>query len=198
MPNSLHRGTMMKKVLGLVLALSLVLATAAFGATTVTDTVGVSYSAAGTVVLLGIVGDGKVALATSSSWGQTVAGARAVNGGASVTAADGGFLHYTTYGVADQKITVQKDASTAAGYANDSLAVKIKGLTVGGSVIGTLGTGASTYQSIGATAKTLIDTISGTDTWTGTGVAEGAQLSYQLTGDAGASTVVVLYTILAK
>lgn len=189
----------MKKFIGIALVMLLAMGSGAFAATSVTDTVGVSYDVSGTVVLLGIT-DVEVSLSLNGgAWGASEAGARAaLGGGAGYDEEVGGWLHYTTYGVADQKITVAKDASTDVAYANDSLSVKINTMTNGGSALATLGTANAAYQTIGATTRNLITGISGGDTWTGTGAAEGAQVIYKLTANPVASTVVVLYTILAN
>lgn len=195
----------MKKLIGIALVLFVAMGSGAFAATSVTDTVGVSYDVTGTVVLLGITALPDVSLSLNGgSYGAAEAGARAtLGGGSSSVEALGPYLHYTTYGVVDQKITAQKDSTTAAGYANDSLSVKINAFAVGGSLVGTLGakyTNVPTedYQAIGATVRTLITGISGVDTWTGTGATQGAQLKYKLSAAPGVPEVVVLYTILAN
>jgi hypothetical protein len=190
----------MRKLIGIALVISLAIGSGAFAAESVTDTVGVSYDASGKVVLLGMVGTNTVMLRLNGgSYGQTTAGARAaLGGGSSSVEAVGGYLHYTTYGEVDQKITVQKDSSTTFGYLANSLSVRISNVVAGGSVIGDLGLASGTYQGISTTVHTLIQGIIGYNTWTGTGATEGAQVMYQLSADPGVSSVDVLYTILAN
>jgi len=189
----------MKKFIGIALVMLLAMGSGAFADTSVTDRVGVSYDVSGTVVLLGITGVEVNLSLNGGSWGATEAGAKAtLGGGLGYVEKVGGWLHYTTYGVANQKITVEKDAESAHGYNNETLSVKINTMTNGGSALATLGTANAAYQTIGATTRTLITGISGTDTWTGTGATEGAQVIYKLTSHPGVSTVTVLYTILAN
>jgi len=168
--------------------------------TTALDQVGVAYSTEGTVALLGMIdNDGVTLTLYAGSYGASEPGAQALLGGGTATVeGTGGWLHYTAYGIATQKIVVQKDLGSPSGYVNDSLSVKINTMGAGGSMLNTLGAGNSTYVPINGAAADLITGISGTDTWTGTGDVDGAQVKYMLSGNPGVIRVDVLYTLTAS
>jgi hypothetical protein len=168
--------------------------------TTALDKVGVAYSTEGTVALLGMIdNDGVTLTLNAGTYGASEPGAQALlGGGAATVEGTGGWLHYTAYGIVTQKIVVQKDADSPAGYVNDSLSVKINAMAAGGSLIATLGTGVSTYVPINSIAADLVTGISGTDTWTGVGDVDGAQVKYMLSGNPGVIRVDVLYTLTAS
>ena len=165
---------------------------------TATDAVGVAYSIGGTVMVLGIVDNDAVSLTLNGgAYGVTVPGEQAtLSGGAASTTGTGGYLHYTLYGMDTSKITVEATAVANVGYAANTLSVKINNIVDAGSGSATLGTGSATYVGINTTAADLVTAIAGTDTYTGTTSAQGAQVEYQLSGDPGVSTVNVLYTIV--
>ncbi|WP_320130604.1 hypothetical protein [uncultured Sphaerochaeta sp.] len=165
---------------------------------TATDAVGVAYSIDGTCMVLGIVDNDAVSLTLSGgAYGVTVPGEQAtLSGAVSSTTATGGYLHYTLYGMGTSKITVEATEAANTGYAADTLSVKINNIVDAGSGSATLGTGSSTYVGINTTAADLVTAITGTDTYTGTTTAQGAQVEYELSGNPGVSTVNVLYTIV--
>lgn len=198
----------MKKLLVMMGALALAMGSAFAGSgTTAIDTVGVAYSSTGVVVMLGIDNQNHVELGwTRQLEAGGIAGARATFGsGSGAAEATGGSLLYTLRGTVEHKITVQKDASTAAGYVANSLRVSIYRMQVGGSADYTLGTPTvsvnttthiGTFVGIGDTAQDFITGIRGDDTWTGTETMDGANLYYRLTSNPGVDDVVVLYSIL--
>jgi len=195
----------MKKILGLAVAIMLVGTFATFADdlsmdTTALDKVGVAYSTSGTVALLGMVNNDAVSLALNAgSYGASEPGAQALlGGGAASVEGSGGRLHYTAYGIVTQKIVVQKDAASPAGYVDNALSVKIADMAAGGSVLSTLGTGVTTYVAINSTPADLITAISGTDTWTGITDDDGAQVMYKLSANPGVIRVDVLYTLTAS
>jgi hypothetical protein len=195
----------MKKITGLVVAILLAASYATFADdlsmdTTALDEVGVAYSISGTVALLGMVDNDLVSLALNGgSYGASEPGAHAVlGGGAASVGAVGGRLHFTAYGIADQKITVQKDSGSPAGYVDSSLGVLINDVDAGGSIMETLGLGQGWILPITGTAQTLIAGISGVNTWTGTAKEDGAQVYYELSADPGVTRVDVLYTMVAN
>jgi len=195
----------MKKILGLAVAIMLVGSFTAFADdlsmdTTALDQVGVAYSTEGIVALLGMVGNDKVSLALNGgSYGASEPGAQAILGsGDANVEATGGFLHYTTYYMPMQKITVQKDSESPAGYVDYSLEVRIDAMNAGGSDLNTLGAAASaTYVYISTPAVDLITGIGG-NAWTGTLATDGAQVKYRLSADPGVTRVDVLYTMVSN
>ena len=194
----------MKKVLGIAMLMFLVAGAGAFAATTAVDTVGTVFSAAtGNIALLGLVGGDKVDLATNGgNYGvdTTVAGAEPKVGASIVNQAeaDGGYLQYTLFNYSGtQKITVQKSAGQGS-YFDGSLEVKAAACAEAGSYATGLGTSSgAVYKAISGTPQNLITLIPADLAWTGTGVADGAKLHYQVTGDPGVASVSVLYTLIA-
>jgi hypothetical protein len=149
----------------------------------------------GTVAYLGMVGNDAVNLQfTNGSYDATEPGAQATLGSGSSDSAAGGWLHYTVYGLGSHKITVE----CATGSYADSLTVDITTLTAGGSVLGTLGTEPGSPVRITSTPASLMTAITGSDTYTGTGAAEGAQVTYVLDEDPGIAAATVTYTIVAE
>lgn len=195
----------MKKALGIAVVMLVAMGLGAFAATSVIDNVGVSYSAGGNVALLGLVDKDGVSLSLNGgSYQASVAGERAtLQGGSSSVEATGGWLHYTLRGNSSQKITVAKSTSGSdnTGYNDATLGVKINTISTGtySSTASTVATAyATSYVSITGTAASLITGISGSDTWTGTSTAQGAQLKYQLIGDPGVTNVKVVYTLVGE
>jgi len=195
----------MKKVSGLAVAIMLIASYAVFADdlsmdTTALDKVEVIYGFGGTVALLGMVDNDLVSLALNGgTYNASEPGAQAILGnGAGAVVEIGGRLHFTAYGIADQKITVQKDSGSPDGYVEWSLGVMINHVGVGGSAIETLGLYPNGVLSIRNIAQTLIQGISGVNTWTGTAKTHGAQVLYELKADPGVTRVDVLYTMVAN
>jgi len=195
----------MKKILGLAVAIMLVGAFAASADdlsmdTTALDKVEVIYGFGGTVALLGMVDNDLVSLALNGgTYSASEPGAHALLGnGAEAVEKVGGRLHFTAYGIADQKITVQKDSASPAGYVDNSLGVRISDVFAGGSAIGTLGLSRGWILPITGTPQTLIEGILGYNTWTGTAKTDGAQVSYELKANPGVTRVDVLYTLITN
>ena len=191
----------MNKILGTAMAILLATSVAAFADTTAVDTIGVSYTGpTGTVALLGLYGGGTSITLDGGRWTVplSVAGDQPVVIDTQLhNEANGGYLQYTLYGVGTQKITVQKDNSTAPSYVADSLKVKILSVVAGGSSYSTLGVPVEGYIDINDTPTTLITIISGDNTWTGDANAQGAHLGYQLVTNPHTTAVNVLYTLIA-
>ena len=199
----------------MVVAMALCLTAKAFAATTVVDTVTVSYTKSGSesqslgIALLALYGGGISMGLGGGTWGVPgdVAGGQPMLSRAQTSnEASGGYLHYTLYGMGTAKITVEQDISTPTGYIANSLKVKILPVGAGGVITaGTWSSEQSTlgvpvdgyYQNISSTPATLINGISGEKTWTGSAAGQGAQLGYQLVADPGTTIVTVLYTLLA-
>ncbi len=131
----------------------------------------------------------------------------------SLTEKSGGSLQYTIANLSDQKITVHAGTS---GYNSESLYVKIgEPRNVDGYIAtNTLGlrvdSGNASYpekfnimQGSGS-AKTVIDTIPGANTYTGTAFVTlgetdylpGASVTYGFDGDPGVGSISVTYTLL--
>jgi hypothetical protein len=164
---------------------------------TAEDDLTLGYSAGVDAVLyLGMVGIDTVDLTyQAGTYDASAPGVQATLGGVSSDSAAGGWLHYTLYGMgANHKITVECDTPSYV----DSLTVEIETFTAGGSALGTLGTEAGSPVRITPTPTDLITAISYTDTWTGTGAAEGARVIYVLDEDPGISAATVTYTIVAE
>jgi hypothetical protein len=168
--------------------------------TTALDQVGVAYSTEGTVALLGMVDNDGVSLTLNAgTYGASEPGAHAVlGGGVESVEKVGGRLHFTAYGIAGQKITVQQDSGSPAGYVDSSLGVRISDVHAGGSSMETLGLSRGWILPITGTPQTLIEGIFGSNTWTGTLKTDGAQVSYELKANPGVSRVDVLYTLIAN
>jgi hypothetical protein len=110
----------------------------------------------------------------------------------------GGWLHYTVYGLNPTTYKVTVECQTV-GYTAGALSVDDNNIVAGGSAIGTLGTGPGSAVSITSTAADFVTSIDGTDTYTGTGAAEGVQVNYTLGAvDAGVASATVLYTIVSE
>ena len=199
----------------MVVAMALCLTAKAFAATTVVDTVTVSYTKSGSesqslgIALLALYGGGISMGLGGGTWGvpgDVAGGQPVVSGALSSSEASGGYLQYTLFCLGTAKITVQKDGSTPTGYLANSLKVKILPVGAGGVIpAGTWSSAQSTlgvpvdgsYLDINETPATLISGISGANTWTGTEAGQGAHLGYQLVANPGTAMVIVLYTLLA-
>jgi hypothetical protein len=188
---------------------------------TALDKVTVSYSESGTVSYLGMVSNDAVSLSITTTWSADEPGEAATPSAGGSPQAPGGRLHWTTYEVATQKITVKADTVDASGqgydpssYNSESVSVRIGNGEVTGddSMIFTNGgkSGAESYGTIttgytdgwvtivdsASTAKDIIEGIGGTHTYTGTGTGDGAPVEYKMTGNPGVTKLHVLYTIM--
>lgn len=173
---------------------------------TASDQLQLAYQSSGSVALLGIANNNRVALkiyaglmiGNSTNWGHP--GAEVTPGGTGAAQAAGGRLRYTLYNNENYyKITVE---TREQNYVDGSLSVEIININAGGSSLETLGTKSAGFVPIRYDdPQNLITGIDGSNTWTGTAQSNGPWLRYKLDKDPGGisgSRLPVLYTLVAQ
>jgi len=189
----------------IVILIHLLAAAVVWSDDTVVDQVALAYDQSGSVLLLGMTGNDRVVLRIYSGVGANTPGIRATVGGGAVSETLGGRLKYTLFQQGTSKITVQ---ALNSDYNDDALSVQIWSIGTGGSgnvnnIQGsTASPGYRVYIPISNdTARDLLASIDGANTWTGIYRTDGAQVRYRLSARPYTDvniirTVDVLYTII--
>ena len=169
--------------------------TMAFADTTALDTVGTGYSSTDGVLMIDIHGKNLTLLSRNSTVDQTVAGAQAVRT-YDFGYGDGGYLRYTAHGYTKSlKILVE---SQTVGLISQAVVVRVQSTKAEGSLPATLGTIQGGFIGIQTVPQEFVVSISGNDTWTGTGDTSGHFLQYRAQENPGVSSLSVVYSIMEQ